>query len=84
MNPHVEFRNPDTYARIRSLLTTLQLRLDLYAREHETNDARATFLDAIHHDMARLADIVHERRVAPRARTDRNLPDVPNFLAQSS
>lgn len=84
MNPCVPFRPPDTYARIRSLLTTLQLRLDLYAREHGADEAGSAFLDAIHHDIAHLADLVHERRLAPRAGKERNPPDVPNYLAQSS
>lgn len=84
MNPRAEFRHPDTYAKIRSLLTTLQLRLDLFIREHGDGESHGAFLEAIHHDMACLAELVQEKRQLPRAGTERKALDAPNYLAQSS
>jgi hypothetical protein len=77
-----EFRHPDTFARIRSLLTTLQLRIDIYGREHGCSETDAAFLESIHQDIARLAEIVQEKRQAPRV--GKTFLDPTTYLAQSS
>lgn len=84
MRPALEFRSPDTFARIRSLLTTLQLRIDLYGKEHGCDEKDAAFLEAIHQDIARLAEIVQEKRQAPRTAPDGICLDPSNYLARSS
>ncbi len=84
MHHPLAFRSPDTFARIRSLLTTLQLRIDLYGKEHGCDEKDAAFLKAIHEDIARLAEIVQEKRQVPRAAPDEICLDPSNYLARSS
>ena len=84
MQAPLEFRPPDTFARIRSLLTTLQLRIDLYGKEHRCSKTDAAFLEAIHQDIARLAEIVQEKRQAPRGESGKTILDPTTYLAQSS
>ena len=71
MNPPIEFRPPDSYSRIRSILTTLQLRIDLLVEVSGFNQNDATFLDAIHQDIANLAEMVREKRSVLREARDR-------------
>lgn len=84
MYPPLEFRPPDAYARIRSLLTTLQLRIDLHAKAHGCDASDVAFLEEIHQEIANLAEIVHERRLVPRTASESNVPDPSNYLARSS
>ena len=80
----LEFRPTDTFARIRSLLTTLQLRIDLLGKEHGGSETNAAFLDSIHQDIARLAEIVQEKRQAPRSAPGNTDSNPVTYLARSS
>ena len=80
MNAAWELRNPDTFTRIRALLATLQLRLDLHVREHGCDEEDAAFLEEMYFDIAKVAELVRDRRQGPRD----DSVQVPNFLARSS
>jgi len=84
MSTPAEFRQPDAYARIRSLLTTLQLRIDLLAGAQGGHQTDSAFLEAIHQDIANLAEIVREKRQVLRVAQDRACLDPSNYLARSS